>query len=248
MKIVWALYLRSAIGLGSDYGRIIEALIEPFMFFFIWGMLYQSGIIDPQLAQQFFVVNLVWASSGALQKQATLSIMYDFWSKEFVELFRAGVSASTYLIAMGLFGGSVGLASVLLYLILAPILFGIESEAIARLIWALPVYTMSALAMSCIGVGVVLRFSQLYGFVPGVLLQLSVVASSPFVPPKDLPILWEKISVFFPFTLTFEFARSGDPSDLWYGGCVASVWFLASIAFYFLMFRHALREGKLARA
>ena len=71
-RIIWALYLRAVIGLKSDVGRIIEAVLEPLMFFVIWGMLYRSGIIESQVAEQFLLVNLIWAASSSLQKQASL--------------------------------------------------------------------------------------------------------------------------------------------------------------------------------
>ena len=246
-RIIWALYLRAVIGLKSDVGRIIEAVLEPLMFFVIWGMLYRSGIIESQVAEQFLLVNLIWAASSSLQKQASLSIMYDFWSKEFAELLRVGVSARDYLSAMLLFGLSAGIVSLLLYVLFAPILFGIEWERLQRLVWALPIYSLSALAISCLGAAVVLRFSQLYGFMAGTLLQLCVIISSPFVPPEKLPFWWRTISQFFPFTAVFEFGRSGDFDYLMRGIWISAAWLVLGITAYFAMFAHALREGKLAR-
>jgi hypothetical protein len=247
LRVIKGLLARSLSGLAADTGRIVEAVTDPVIFFVVWGLLFSSGLIDQSVAGDLLIVNLIWASCGALQKQASLSIMYDLWSREFVELFRAGVTARQYLSAMVVFGFGVGALSALVYLILAPICFGADLSKLSWILLSMPVYGMAAISISCMGIGIIYRSSQLYGFVGGVTLQIAIALSSPFVPRDDLPTWWQKITYLIPFSWVFEAVRSSSFTALVIGQIVSLIWFAIAVSFYFQSFDFAKAKGKLSR-
>lgn len=245
--VVKGLVVRSCSSFWADNGRIIEALLEPLMFFVLWGMLDSAGIIQPDVSKTLLVINLIWAASASVQKQASLSFMYDVWSREFVELLRAGVKPAQYLVATLAFGTLSGVGIVSLYCFLLPLLFSIDVPSALTATTLLPAFIMCGLTITCFGVGVVLRYSQLYGFVASVILQVMVLLANPFVPRASLPTWWQWLHTIIPFTWIFEGIRTGARREIVAAYTLSVAWFALSILFYFSMFKVARREGRLCR-
>lgn len=247
LHVVNGLVARSCSGFRADNGRVIEAFLEPLMFLILWGMIYSTGIIEADVSKKLLVINLIWATSASIQKQASLSFMYDVWSREFTELLRAGVKPAQYLYAMLAFGVLAGVVIVVLYCLLSPFIFRIDLETAWSAAKLLPALVVCGLTVSCFGVGVVLRYSQLYGFVASVILQVMVLLANPFVPREALPTWWQWAHIGIPFTWVFEAVRTGATGEVIAAYILSFLWFGISIYFYFCMFRIARRDGRLGR-
>lgn len=247
LHVVKGLVARSCSGFRADNGRVIEAFLEPIMFLVLWGMVYTTGLIQAEVSKELLIINLIWATSASIQKQASLSFMYDVWSREFTELLRAGVKPTQYLLAILAFGVLAGVVIVVLYCLLSPFIFRLDLGAALSAAKLLPALFICGLTVSCFGVGVVLRYSQLYGFVASVILQVMVLLANPFVPRESLPTWWQWAHSGIPFTWVFEAVRDGAGGDVTTAYILSLLWFGISIYFYFSMFRIARRDGRLAR-
>ena len=247
IAVVKGLVARSCSSFKADNGRIIEALLEPLMFLVLWGMLYGAGIIQADVSRTLLVINLIWAASASVQKQASLSFMYDVWSREFVELLRAGVNPAQYLIATLAFGALAGIGIITVYCLLSPLLFRMDLSTTITAAKLLPAFVLCGLTITCFGVGVVLRYSQLYGFVASTILQVTILLANPFVPRTSLPIWWQYLHTVIPFTWVFEGVRTGATREIFIAYALSTFWFAISIVFYFSMFKAARKEGRLCR-
>jgi hypothetical protein len=242
-----ALLHRSWTGLLSDPGRVIDAIAEPLMFFVVWGLFFAAGMVPEETASTLLLVNLIWAATSALYKQAMQSVLFDFWSKEFIELFRLGIGINQYLLAMSLFGASIGLGVISIYFLLAPLIFAVPSELLITLLFALPVFSITALALAYLSLAIIFRFSQLYAFAGGVSLQLTIALSSPFVPRSQLPGIWKEISYALPLSWVFDAIHQGKLALIIPGGLIACLWLGVGVICCQRMFAHARRNGKISR-
>jgi len=243
--IIRALVGRAFGGTFSDRGRLVDLLLVPVSFLITWGLLLRSNLIPRDIGVDLLVTNLIWAVAASIQIQGNRTMMFDLWAKEFCELFRSGVSHRSYLVALLLVGAISGIANLLVFLLLVPLLFGATSGEVAPLVASGPIYLLASLGLMGFVGGLILRWGQTYGFLSWTALQFVMIFSSPYAPVDSLPPVLRLISHISPYAAAFEFVRFGAIEQYVAGLSIGILWLIAGAVFFDRMFIRARRTGKL---
>ncbi len=243
INIIKALSYRAWLGTVGDQGRLTEMLIYPLSHLAIWGLFLYAGIVDQKIAEQLFFINLVWAITMAVQIQSNRIMLADFWSREFPELFRSGVTEKSYLVADLFFGFCSGMTTIVLFFVLTWGCFDFSSDSMMTLIYTFPSYIIFSLALAIFAIAVVVRLSQTYGFIAFTLLTLILTFSSPYCPVDNLPVILKYIALISPLGLIFEYIRNGDVTLLYYSTAISVMAFIASYIFYIKVFKRLREKG-----
>lgn len=231
--IVWAMMLRSFRGTFFDKGRMTELIVFPLSFLVIWGLFFESGMVERELAGQLLVINLIWSIAGTFQTQANLTLMFDLWSREFAHILRQGVRIGEMVLAHLIFATVLGLLNMVVFLFAIVYAFGGGRQEIDLFFELFPLYYIAAIGLAALFGGFVILLGRSYGFIAWTGLQIIIMLSSPFSPLSTLPGWLQFVSRASPFTYVFEFVRTRHSPEYWQGliisiaylivGCICAV-------------------------
>ena len=243
LNIIRALSYRAWLGTFADKGRIVDMLLFPVSHLTIWGLFLYAGLVEQSIAEQLFFINMVWAIAMTIQTQASRVMMFDLWSREFPELFRSGIDANSYMLALLFFGMTSGIVTIGIFMLLSWGVFSFSLDNMMPLIYALPSYLIFSLALAIFAAAIVVRLNQTYGFIAFSMLTFIVMLSSPYSPVENLPVVLRDVALASPLGLIFEFIRNGDVALLYKSTYISIVVFVASYAYYFMVFKRLRQKG-----
>ena len=241
--VIKSLCYRAWLGTHTNKGRIVEILLFPVSQLAIWGLFLYADLVEQSVAEQLFLINLVWAFATAIQTQANIVMMSDFWSGEFPELFRSGIDEKSYIVSILLSGLAFGMVTMIASMFLSWWVFDISLEVMLPLIYSLPCYLMFSLALAVFAAAIIIRLNHSYGFIAFSILTFIVMLSSPYTPVENLPAALRGIALFSPIGLVFEFIRNGDTSLLYKSFVISIVIFILSSIYYFSVFKRLRKKG-----
>lgn len=246
--MILALLYRDLLATFTDKGRLFELVLYPLSFLVIWGLMFKSGVIAPELAGHLLVINLIWSTSSSLQGQTNGPIMYDLWSREFAELLKEGITMQLYIVARVLFGTLIGVMNLIVFLIASPLLFSVPTSQLWPLVSTFPIYWCASIGLAYVVAALVIRLGRSYAFLAWTGLQFIVTLSSPYTPLDSVPS-WIRIPAYLsPYAHLFEHVRTGGVT--WYmTGLAESVLLLGvGMIAYQRIFKEAKRVGRLVTA
>lgn len=217
---------RSFRGTFFDKGRVTELIIFPLSFLVIWGLFFESGIVERKLAGQLLVINLIWSIAGTFQTQANLTLMFDLWSREFAHILRQGVRIGEMVVAHLIFSTVLGLLNMVVFMFFIVYGFGGGRQEISLFFELFPLYYIGAIGLAAMFGGFVILLGRTYGFIAWTGLQILIMISSPFSPLSTLPSWLHSVAYISPFTYIFEFVRFQKAGDYWWGLLVSVVYLI----------------------
>ncbi len=235
--------------------RLAEILYFPVTTILLWGYFAHAsaGRAALESALVILVVNVLWNFASIAQTTSNLQIMEDIWSGSLKQVLLTGVTPLEYLAARMV---TAGVASVLVGAILLGLamLFGVRLEGVwGASMAAFGAALVAALGLSGFVAGLILLLGREYGFLAWTVIQAFVLLSAPLFPVETFPAPIAAVARAMPFTDAFEISRAAaaghapEAASLWRAAAISAGYFLASIPFYALCFRHARRLGRLAR-
>jgi len=246
--MILALLYRDFIATFTDKGRLFELVLYPLSFLVIWGLMFKSGIVAPELAAQLLVINLIWSTSSSLQGQTNGPIMYDLWSREFAELLKEGITMQLYIVARVLFGTAIGVTNLLVFLLASPLFFGVPASQLLPLVTTFPIYWCASIGLAYVVAALVIRLGRSYAFLAWTGLQFIVTLSSPYTPLESVP-LWLRVPAYLsPYAHVFEHVRNGGMTWYMVGLLEGILLLVIGMVAYRRIFKEAKRVGRLVTA
>jgi len=255
---VGAVVLRHAYLMRGSPARIVPLFAWVAVDIVLWGFLtrYLNGLSAARFdfVPVFLGAVLLWDFFGRVMHGVAMAFFEDVWSRNFLNLFASPLSVPEYV--MGLVASSVATSLVGLagMLVLATAAFGLDFLAYGvALVPFLLVLFAFGIALGIVSVALVLRLGPaaewLIWPVPALLAPFAGV----FYPLATLPEWMRAVSWALPPSYVFEGMRSvvagqGVPvGDLATALGLCGVYLVLAAWFFVGTFRHARREGLIAR-
>lgn len=255
---IYAVILRQLYEVRRNPDRLMDMLYWPILDVFLWGFLTvylaRSGSLKPGLIGFLLGAAILWGVFRAFQRDITIGVLSDIWSRNLGNLFATPLTVSEYmsaLLAVNLVKTVIGLAAASC-IAWAAYSYGILPFSL-RLLPSLLNLVVFAFSVGLVITGLILRFStRIQGLTwsfTGFLMPISCV----FYPIASLPRWLQPVARAVPATHAFEEMRAvlaGQPARLahfaWGMGLNAA-YLAVAVLFFQWMFERARADGLLVK-
>jgi ABC-2 type transport system permease protein len=253
-----AVILRQAYESRRNLDRMMDTLYWPVLDVFLWGFLTvylsRTGTLRPGMVGFLLGGAILWGVFRAFQRDMTIGVLSDLWSRNLGTLFVTPLTAREYMCALLAVNLAKTIVGVSFAALLAWIAYAYKIFPFTlRLLPSLLNLILFAFVVGLVITGLILRFTtRIQGLTwsfTGFLLPVSCV----FYPVSSLPRALRPVAWALPTTHAFEGMRavlSGRPAPaafLAWGLLLNLLYFAAAVAFFHWIFERARDEGLLVR-
>lgn len=241
-----------------SYEVILDIFVFPSMLVFVFGFLarYLSNSTDPMIAYSLLMGMLFWQIIFVVQYSASVSSLWNIWSRNLSNMFIAPVSLFEYISAQAISATIKALSVFLPTSFFVIWMFGFNIYAtlgIGNLLLFLLPLSLFAFALGIIILGLIFRFgTRIQAFAWG-LLPIFQPLVAVFYPVSILPQPLQVISYLLPPTYIFEAMRANIGSSVIYWQMIG-ISFLGSVLYLFFsvwffnkLFNQSKKVGQFAR-
>ena len=253
-----AVVLRQAYLLRGSPARVVPLFAWVAIDIVLWGFItrYLSRISAPgfHVVSMLLGAVLLWDFLTRVMQGVTMAFFEDVWSRNFLNIFATPLRISEYLtglVATSICTSVVGLA---VMLAVASLVFGLSFAAYGAAIAPfMLVLFLSGIALGVFACGVVLRLGPASEWLIWPIPTLISPFVGVFYPLSTLPGWMQAVSRALPPAYVFEGMRSvvagkGAPmGQLAWGAGLSVAYILAACAFFWSVYRYAIRTGLIAR-
>jgi ABC-2 type transport system permease protein len=235
--------------------KFMEFFYFPITTVLIWGLFsVYSMSFGMEAGLMVLVVNVFWSFSYICQSSVNLFMSEDSWSGSLKQLIASGVSEFEYISAR-IISGSILSFFIMGIMLFISYFFGFQMVAThpgVILSLVLTTYLVS-MALAIFVAGIIIFFGRSYTFLSWSALQAFILLSAPFFPVEILPIPFQIVALFMPYTRIFTALRimveTGTFSALilYEAFLVGIAYLLFSLPMYYYAFKRARRTGELVR-
>lgn len=255
---IFAVILRQACESRRNLDRLMDMLYWPVLDVFLWGFLTvylsRSGTLRPGFVGFLLGGAILWGVFRAFQRDMTIGVLSDLWSRNLGNLFATPLTVSEYmtaLLAVNVVKTIIGVsfAALIAWIAYAFRIFSFTLPLLPSLLNLI----VFAFVVGLVITALILRFStRIQGLTwsfTGFLLPVSCV----FYPAHSLPRLLQPVAWALPTTQAFEGMRAvlaGQPMPrayLGWGLLLNAVYFVAAVVFFRWMFERARADGLLVK-
>jgi ABC-2 type transport system permease protein len=255
---IHAVILRQAYEVRRNPDRMMDMLYWPILDVFLWGFLTvylsRSGNLRPGLIGFLLGAAILWGVFRAFQRDMTVGVLSDLWSRNLGNLFATPLSVAEYLaalLAVNFVKTAIGVtaASLIAWAAYAYRIFPFT----IRLLPSLLNLILFAFAVGLVITGLILRFStRIQGLTwsfTGFLMPISCV----FYPVSSLPRWLQPVARAVPATPAFESMRAviaghpAPPGQFAWGLGLNAVYLAAAVVLFRWMFERARASGLLVK-
>src|SRR3989344_2487965 len=253
-----ALLIRHLYLFKRSFPRIMDIVLWPVMEITVWGFL--STYIDTLQIAGFNAITVLlgavvfWDFFNQSQKAASIAFLEDIWEKNLLNIFVTPLRLSEFLTATMLVGA---VRIVLVGIVLSALSFLFFKFNLFALGFFLVPFILNLLifgwSLAIFSNAIILRFGTSAQILAWGFLFLIQPFSAVFYPVSALPHFLQAFSYLFPSTYVFEGMRAviatGSLSlPLLFGAFIANAVYLAlTLWFFYRMFAHVKREGRLLK-
>lgn len=241
-----------------SYEVILDIFVLPSMLILVFGFLsvYLAGALGSSVAYSLLTGMLLWQIIFVVQYSASVSSLWNIWSRNLSNMFVAPISLYEYLSAQAISALIKSLSVFFPTSFLVIWMFHLNIYTmfgIGNLIFFLLILSLFAFALGVIILGLIFRFGvRIQAFAWGLLPVFQPLVAA-FYPVSILPQPLQVISYLLPPTYVFEAMRASVGSSViqWQsiGISFASsiVYLLFAIWFFNKMFNQSKEVGQFAR-
>jgi len=253
-----ALLIRHLYLYKRSFPRIMDIVYWPVMELLVWGFL--SMYIDKLEVGGFNAITILlgavifWDFLNQSQKSVSIAFLEEIWEKNLLNIFVTPLRLSEFFVSTLL----IGLVRLLLVgIILAVLSFVMYRFNLFEMGFALIPFVLNLFlfgwALGVFANAIILRFGTSAQILAWGFIVLIQPFSAVFYPVSALPAFLQPVAYLLPSTYVFEGMRSvltaGTVSfPLLWGAIAANAVYLAvMVYFFFRMFVHVKKEGKLLK-
>lgn len=241
----------------KSYEVILDIFVFPSMLVLVFGFLamYLSDSTDKSIAYSLLTGMLFWQIVFIVQYSASVSTMWNVWSKNLSNMFVAPVSLPEYLIAQGISAFIKALSIFLPTSVAVMWLFqyNLYTIGIGNILLYLLSLSIFAFSLGIIILGLIFRFGTRIQALAWGLLPVFQPLVAVFYPVSVLPAPLQSIAYLLPPTYIFEAMRASIGTSVIRWNLIG-ISFIADV-FYFIfalwffnkMFNKSKEVGQFAR-
>lgn len=258
LQRIHAVILRQAHEARRNPDRMMDMLYWPILDVFLWGFftvyLARTGSLKPGFLGFLLGAAILWGVFRAFQRDMTIGVLSDMWSRNLGNLFASPLTVSEYLsalLAVNFVKTVIGVvaASLIAWAAYSYRIFPFTVQLLPSLFNLIVFAFVVGLAIT----GLILRFStRIQGLTwsfTGFLMPISCV----FYPVTSLPRWLQPVARAIPATHAFEGMRAviagrpAPPGQFAWGLGLNLLYLIAAVLFFQWMFERARANGLLVK-
>lgn len=253
---VFAIVLRHIFTTMHQLERFFDVIISPVLVLILWGFLskYVQNIQSQQLAAFLLGGMILWVVFEKVSTDIGINFMFEIWDRNVINLFASPITFLEFiagLLVISFIKIMVALTSMWL---MAGIFYNFQITSLGfglALLWIN--LFIFAVAFGIFNISLILRYGHSIGPLTWILPFFVQPFAAVFYPVSILPPVFQKIALSLPISHVFEGMRytfktgQFDSGSFWTALILNAVYMSASVAFFALTFRKALKTGKLVK-
>ncbi len=253
---VFAIVLRHIFLTMRSLERFFDVIISPVLVLILWGFLskYVQNIQSSQLASFLLGGMILWVIFEKVSTDIGVNFMFEVWDRNIINLLASPITFLEFL--TGLL--TISFIKIIIALISMWLMAGIFYDfQITTLGFGLALLWINlfifAVAFGILNVSLILRYGHSIGALTWILPFFVQPFAAVFYPISILPPLFQKIAYFIPISHVFEGMRytlktgQFDYNSFWAALLLNLIYMGASLFFFTLIFKQALKSGRLVK-
>ncbi len=258
LRPIAAIALRQIYLMRSSPVRVLPMIAWVAVDIVLWGFIarYLNGVNSRGInfTASLLGAVLFWDFFTRVMQGVTMAFFEDVWSRNFINVFASPLQISEYLCGLVLTGIATSAIGLVVMLLLATAVFGLQFAALGLLLLPfLLVLFLFGIALGVLASAMVLRLGPASEWLVWPIPALLSPFAGVFYPLSTLPAWMRGIGRLLPPSYVFEAMRSVvaggsfSATALAGGVLLAALYVLLACWLFTLVYRYAVRSGLLAR-
>jgi ABC-2 type transport system permease protein len=258
LRPIAAIALRQIYLMRSSPVRVLPTIAWVAVDIVLWGFIarYLNGVNSRGInfTASLLGAVLFWDFFTRVMQGVTMAFFEDVWSRNFINVFASPLQISEYLCGLVLTGIATSAIGLVVMLLLATVVFGLQFAALGLLLLPfLLVLFLFGIALGVLASAMVLRLGPASEWLVWPIPALLSPFAGVFYPLSTLPAWMRGVGRLLPPSYVFEAMRSvvtggGFSTAALTGGVLlAALYVLLACRLFALVHRYAVRSGLLAR-
>lgn len=253
---VFAIVLRHLYTTMHQLERFFDVIISPVLVLILWGFLskYVQNVQSQTLAAFLLGGMILWVIFEKVSTDIGVNFMFEIWDRNIINLLASPITFLEFLTGLLTISFIKIIIALISMWLMAGIFYNFQITTLGfglSLLWIN--LFIFAISFGIFNVSLILRYGHSIGPLTWILPFFVQPFAAVFYPISVLPPLFQKIAYLLPISHVFEGMRytlktnQFDYNSFWVALLLNLVYMVASLLFFSLIFKQALKSGRLVK-